>query len=57
MDTDVIPLRDVKLLRESGFKNIIGIEERVAGEQRFCYGAAGEHSAEYLQVRAAPEVR
>lgn len=28
MDTDVIPLRDVKLLRKSGFKNIMGIEER-----------------------------
>lgn len=28
LDTDVIPLRDVKLLRESGFKNIMGIEER-----------------------------
>jgi hypothetical protein len=28
MDTDVVPLRDVKLLRESGFRNIMGIEDR-----------------------------
>ncbi|KFY50746.1 hypothetical protein V496_09195 [Pseudogymnoascus sp. VKM F-4515 (FW-2607)] len=28
MDTDVIPLRDVKVLRESGFANVMGIEMR-----------------------------
>ena len=28
MDTDVVPLRDVKVLRESGFKNIMGIEDK-----------------------------
>jgi mannosyltransferase OCH1-like enzyme len=27
LDTDVVPLRDVRKLRESGFSNIVGIED------------------------------
>lgn len=41
MDTDVIPLRDVKVIRESGWHNIMGIEDRGRVNNGFCLSQPG----------------